>query len=176
MPICRPLLLLMCLASVPAYAWPVEEIAASKSLQNLGGCDPLSAKDHPIRYDVSFEGDIRPFIGDQCASCHGSQGGLSLSTANARIALIGANERGTPSSGNSTILRVRPLEPLASALFLKLNCDVPPFGGRMPLGGSAASTEFQALVHDWIAAGALMPDSFGGERLFIGSFEDIVRP
>jgi hypothetical protein len=45
----------------------------------------------------------------------------------------------------------------------------------MPLGGSA-STEFQALVYDWIASGALMPDSFGGERLFIGSFEDIVRP
>ena len=175
MPNCRPLLLLMCLASSAAHAWPVEEAAESKSLQSLGGCDPLSEKDHPIRYDVSFEGDIRPFITNQCASCHGGQGGLSLSTANARLGLIGANERGTPSSGNSTILRVRPFEPQASALFLKLNCDIPPFGGRMPLGGTA-STEFQALVHDWIAGGALMPDSFGGERLFIGNFEEIVRP
>ncbi|WP_395788045.1 hypothetical protein [Aquimonas sp.] len=175
MPIHQPLLILMLLASAPAFAWPGGEADSSKSLQSLGGCDAISAETHPIRYNVSFEGDIRPFITNQCASCHGSQGGLSLSTANARVALIGANERGTPSNGNSAILRVRPFEPLASSLFLKLNCDVPPFGGRMPLGGSA-STEFQALVYDWIASGALMPDSFGGERLFIGSFEDIVRP
>jgi hypothetical protein len=171
----RTVLFLLCFASASAHAWPAQGEPDSLPLKQLGACDDLSAGVQPIRHDVSFEGDIRPFITKQCASCHGGQGGLSLSTANARNALIGANENGTPSSGNATILRVRPFEPLASSLFLKLNCDVPPFGGRMPLGGSA-SIEFQALVHDWIAAGALMPDSFGGQRLFIGNFESIVRP
>lgn len=175
MPMPRFALILLCLTSAPVYAWPVEGGSGPVPLKQLGDCDALNAEIQPIRYDVSFEGDIRPFITELCASCHGGQAGLSLSTANARLGLIGADERGTPATGNAAILRVRPFEPLASALFLKLNCDVPPFGGRMPPGGGA-STEFQALVHDWIAAGALMPDSFGGQRLFIGNFETIVRP
>lgn len=174
MQIPRLVLLSLCLVGTQVQAWP--SAPAGDSLQTLGNCDPLSAEQHPIRYDVSFEGDIRPFlVKNQCTTCHGSQAGLSLSTASARLNLIGADERGTPSTGNAAILRVRPLEPQASALFLKLNCDLPPFGGRMPPGGGA-SAEFQALVHDWIASGALMPDAFGGERLFIGRFEDIVRP
>lgn len=170
----RLLLLSLCLVGAQARAWP--SASGPDSVQTLGSCDPLSAEQHPIRYDVSFEGDIRPFlVKNQCTTCHGGQAGMSLSTASARLALIGADERGTPSTGNAAILRVRPFEPQASAFFLKVNCDLPPFGGRMPPGGGA-STEFQALVHDWIASGALMPDSFGGERLFIGRFEEIVRP
>lgn len=171
----KSLLLMLCFAGAPAYAWPVQGGSEPVPAKLLGSCDALSAEIQPIRYDVSFEGDIRPFITELCAACHGGQAGLSLSTANARLGLIGDDEQGTPATGNAAILRVRPFEPLASALFLKLNCDVPPFGGRMPPGGGA-STEFQALVYDWIAAGALMPDSFGGQRLFIGSFETIVRP
>lgn len=73
------------------------------------------------------------------------------------------------------MLRVRPFEPLASSLFLKVNCETPPFGSRMPLGGSP-SPELQALIHDWIASGALMPQSPGAVRLFIGNFESIRRP
>jgi hypothetical protein len=45
----------------------------------------------------------------------------------------------------------------------------------MPPSGDSASGEFQALVYDWIAAGALMPED-GGERLFIGRFESVRRP
>ena len=141
------------------------------------GCDELPVITLPVRYDVSFEGDIRPRLEDSaqgCTSCHGSFGNLSLSFANARVNLLGVNETGAPSSGDASILRIRPFEPLASSLFLKVNCEIPPFGSRMPLGGSP-DAELQALIHDWIAVGALMPDAPGAVRLFIGNFESIQR-
>lgn len=145
------------------------------------GCDELPADTWPVRYDVSFEGDIRPLLEDNeqaCTLCHGSSGDLSLSVANARNQLLGPNETGVASAGDLAMPpmpRVRPFEPLSSSLFVKINCDTPPFGSRMPLGRSP-SPELQALIHDWIASGALMPDSPGGQRLFIGRFEDIRRP
>ena len=142
------------------------------------GCGPLPDDlTTPIRYDVSFEGDIRAFIAAQCNTCHvnASSGGLNVSFSNARMNLLGAAETGTPSSGDPSLRRVRPFRPQDSLLFEKLNCASPPVGGPMPIGGSA-SVEFQALVHDWIAAGALMPDSPGGDRLSVGTFEAIVRP
>lgn len=137
------------------------------------GCAQLPLDTFPIRYDVSFEADIRPLLDVQCSTCHinSSNGGLNFNLANAVSSLLGADERGRAANGDASILRVRPFEPLASALFLKINCDVPPFGSQMP--GDAA---LQAAVYDWIANGALMPDSVGGQRLFIGRFESIQRP
>lgn len=162
--------------ALPALALALASIAPASAFEaSLGGaCEPLPADQQPIRYDVSFEGDIRPFIDNLCASCHGSQGGMSLAFGNIASALLGPDERGRASQGDPSILRVRPFEPQASSLFLKLNCVPPPFGDPMPLGASSPP-ELQALVHDWIASGALLPDS-GGSRLFIGSFESIQRP
>lgn len=142
------------------------------------GCEPLPDDQiTPIQYDVTFEGDIRGFIAVQCNSCHvnSSSGNFNVSFSNARLQLIGALETGTPSSANPAFLRVRPFRPQDSLFFEKLNCASPPVGGPMPIGGSA-SVQFQALVYDWIAAGALMPDSPGGDRLSVGTFEVIVRP
>lgn len=162
--------------ALSALTLALAPLAAATAFEARSGdaCETLPADQQPIRYDVSFEGDIRPFIDDLCASCHGSQGGMSLSLGNVLGALLGANERGQPSQGDASIMRVRPFEPQASSLFLKLNCVPPPFGNPMPLGGTAPQ-ELQALVHDWIASGALLPSS-GGTRLFIGRFESIQRP
>jgi len=164
--------------SATASAW--QDAKAPWVFDLPGGgtnCTVLSETTDPVRYDVSFEGDIRPLVANQCNSCHiaGSTAGFNINFSNARINLIGANETGAASSGSATILRVRPGVPTASAFFDKLNCANPPFGGVMPPGGGA-STQLQALVHDWIAAGALMPGSPGGDRTFIGNFETIVRP
>lgn len=153
-------------------------MASPASFAGGNACDPLPEDTYPIRYDVSFQSDIRPWLESQdlnCTTCHGGSGGLNLQSGVAFAALLGPNEQGQPSQGDSSILRVRPFEPLASALFLKINCSPPPFGNRMPPSGGSASGEFQALVYDWIAAGALMPED-GGERLFIGRFESVRRP
>lgn len=162
-----------------ALALPLALMASAATAQTLPeGCDELPASEYPIRHDVSFEGDIRPLLQDseqECTTCHGSFGSLSLSFSNAHHDLLGAAETGTPSAGDPDILRVRPFSPLASSLFLKVNCETPPFGSRMPLGGSP-NPELQALIHDWIASGALMPQSPGAVRLFIGNFESIRRP
>jgi hypothetical protein len=40
----------------------------------------------------------------------------------------------------------------------------------MPPGSSGGNTAFQAVVHDWIAAGAIMA---GGDRVFTGTMEDL---
>jgi hypothetical protein len=102
-------------------------------------------------------------------------GGMNLLAANAHDALIGPAENGAPASGDPQRLRVRPGVPTDSILFLKLNCATPPFGNQMPIGGGD-TVLLQKLVHDWIAAGALMPDSPGGDRTFVGNFETIRRP
>lgn len=161
-----------------AWLWTLGALLAFPAhAGSPAGCAPLSESEFPIRYDVSFEGDIRPLLQNQCSSCHinGISGGLNFNLANAVSNLLGADERGAPSTGNLAIARVRPFEPLASALFLKLNCEVPPFGGQMPPGGGA-NPDLQAAIYDWISTGALMPDSAGGHRLFIGRFESIQRP
>jgi len=51
---------------------------------------------------------------------------------------------------------VVPGHPERSLLFAKINCDTPPVGSRMPYGfpSDALTLEQQALVWDWIAAGA----------------------
>lgn len=146
-------------------------------------CDPLPDNQHPIRYDVTFEGDIRPFVNNQCGGCHGNLGGLSLAAGNVLGSLlrdvatgleIGRLSQNQPTPGAS-VRRVAPGRPTESMLFLRINCGQPGGSlGRMPLGG-VAPTEFQALVYDWIASGALMPNEQGSDRLTVGGFESIVR-
>jgi hypothetical protein len=166
------------LCTSAALAWgPAHELAA---IPAPPGCEVPPESEFALRYDVSFEGDIRPLMQAQnCLGCHGSAGGLSLSTQNVRNALLGPNETGQTSASSQAqslgLLRVRPFEPYASGLLLKMSCEVPPYGARMPINGTP-DRELVALIHDWIANGALMPDSINGERLFIGSFERIARP
>lgn len=161
-----------------AHAWPDSRLPWVFDLPKGGtNCTSLVTVPDDTNYGVSFEADIRPQLETFCNSCHiaFSSGGLNMNSTNARLALIGANETGTPASGDNTRLRVRPLVPTDSVLFEKINCANPPFGGVMPPFGGDTIT-LQKLVHDWIAAGALMPDSPGGDRTFIGNFESIVRP
>lgn len=173
-----PRLALLVLATFAGsvHAWPDTRSPWVFDLPKGGSnCTDLGQAD--IRYDVSFEGDIRSQLQALCNTCHinGSSGGLNMNTTNARANLIGANETGTPAQGNNQRLRVRPFVPTDSVLFEKLNCATPPFGGVMPPSGGDTIV-LQRLVHDWIASGALMPDSSGGNRLFVGTFEPIVRP
>lgn len=139
------------------------------------GCTPLDGV--PVRYDVIFEADIQPRLdlsnaNGGCAGCHinNSFGDLNLRFDVARLNLLGPDQQGQPSSQDATRLRVRPGRPQDSLLFEKLNCDTPPVGSRMPPGSSGENVELQALVHDWIALGAIFLD---GDRLFLGSMESL---
>jgi hypothetical protein len=138
-----------------------------QALFGFAGCVSLVTEPDDTRYDVRFEADIRPAL-QPCNNCHvnNSQGQLSLTVGNARLSLIGADETGTPAVSDPGMLRVRPFVPTDSLFFLRINCTT----------HGNPSVLLQKLVHDWIAAGALMPESPGGERLFIANFEPIVRP
>lgn len=141
-------------------------------------CDPLVAE--PIHAQVDFFAEIQPMIDVRCAPCHtqGSFGGMNLRPENIKENLLGADETGAPSSYPG-FLRVTPGDPLASLIFLRLNCDnagsadnpIP----RMP-PPDGTGTDLQALVHDWIALGAILrgdDPSMQTDRLFLGRFDPI---
>lgn len=174
----RLVVLLLATAAGSAHAWPDSRSPWVFDLPKGGSnCTSLATVPDDTRYDVDFGADILPLLEAQCESCHlmGSSGGLNMNLSNARMNLIGANETGTPASGDNARLRVRPFVPTDSVLFEKINCATPSFGTVMPIGGGTAAIELQKNIHDWIAAGALMPAQ-GGDRLSVGNFESIVRP
>ena len=65
---------------------------------------------------------------------------------------------------------VIPGHPERSLLFQKVNCDTPPEGTRMPFNNYAGglSVEQQALIYDWIAAGAPVGTT---DAIFRGTFD-----
>lgn len=88
-----------------------------------------------------------------CGNCHpGNTGAGNLGLGDG---FSYANLVDVPSDGLPSMLRVAPGDPLASMLFLKLNCDDPPgLGVRMPLNASPLSLTQQAFFFDWIRLGA----------------------
>ena len=115
-----------------------------------GGCDNLSAV-APFT-QVSYSLNIQSiFNSGECLSCHSGAGGsggaagLNLETLTSYQSLL------APSVGNP---RVFPGDPLNSVLFLKINCDDPGFGSRMPMDLSPISAVRQQFIFDWIRLGA----------------------
>jgi hypothetical protein len=98
---------------------------------------------------VSYSQNIQPiFNSAECLSCHGGGGGaagLNLEALNSYTSLL------NPSTGSP---RVLPGDPLNSVLFLKINCDFPGFGSRMPMDLNPLSAVRQQLFFDWIRLGA----------------------
>ena len=162
--------------AAPALAW--EPVAPQGS-----DCDSLKAE--PLHERIDFLRDIQPFLGglmDQqivprCESCHVIviRGDMDLGPANVRTSLLGIDGQGQQSP-NYPRLRIVPGDPYASLLFLRISCgNAPASGGRMPPGSQGGELDpeflhFEALMHDWIKAGALMP---GGDRIFEAGFDDL---
>lgn len=126
-------------------------LLASKALAGgPSGCENLSAVT-PFT-QVSYSLNIQSiFNSSECLSCHsgaggtGGAGGLNLEPMTSYQSLL------TPSVGNP---RVLPGNPLNSVLFLKINCDMPGFGSRMPMDLGPLSAVRQQLIFDWIRLGA----------------------
>lgn len=141
-------------------------------------CDALDAE--PIHAQVDFATQIQPLIQQRCAPCHIdiSSGGMNLRAERVKASLLGPDQTGAP-SGYPGFLRVTPGDPQASLIFLRLNCanagsDANPIP-RMPPSGHTG-TDLQALMHDWIALGAIMrgdtPETTT-DRIFLGRFDPI---
>jgi mono/diheme cytochrome c family protein len=111
---------------------------------DLGSVAPFTQFNYPLVIQSIWQGN--------CSGCHlsgGSSGGLNLDPPGSDLNLINV-----ASTQNPAFTLVVPGDPLASLLFLKLNCDGPGLGSRMPLGGPNLSLTQQALIFDWIEAGA----------------------
>jgi len=114
-------------------------------------------------------------IGAGCADCHttnmGAQfpsGGLDLDPIDSPSPYV--NLINMPSFDDPDLIYVVPGHPEQSLLFQKVNCDAPPVGTRMPFNNYAGglSAEQQALIYDWIAAGAPVGTT---DAIFRGTFD-----
>lgn len=106
--------------------------------------------------DVSFANDIRPLFQRRSGgcSCHvpsTSGPGTGTLLSGLDLGSLPSLRAGGVSSGNRIVVA---MQPCASVLYLKVE-QAPPFGSRMPLGGPFFTEEEKALLHDWIAEGAL---------------------
>jgi hypothetical protein len=144
----RAVLLLTLLAPAPLLAWLPQSIAPAAD-----ECDSLDSV--PMRQHVDYNTEIQPIWSTRCANCHVDvEGGnasadLFLDPPNSWFFLY--NEH---SSQDKALIRVVPNLPLQSLLFTKLNCEIVDVGVRMPRQRPPIPVAEQALVHDWILAGA----------------------
>lgn len=151
-----------CLASAlaaPALrAQDVDWAAAVDTFDAASECDSLDSV--PITFyssQIEYQSGIQGIFDNYCISCHtngedGDQmpsGGLSLDPG-----VSWANIVNRHSSGKPSLYRVVPNHPELSVLFHKVNCMVPDVGSRMPFGRLPLSLDEQAILSDWIMAGA----------------------
>lgn len=91
----------------------------------------------------SFQTDIKPILTKYgCTGCHGGSGGLELGSA---VQLVQGGMHGpaaVPGKADSSII------------VMKIS-STPPFGDRMPLGGSKVVDEDAQAIKDWINQGAI---------------------
>lgn len=111
-----------------------------------------------IQYGAAIQGLFDDFNGMNvgCTMCHFTpppmpSGNLNLDDGVSWFGLVNV-----ASWEDSSLTYVVPGHPEQSLLFQKINCDVPPVGARMPYGfpSDTLTPQQQALVWDWIAAGA----------------------
>lgn len=137
------------LAPAVLPAWAPQPVAPAAD-----ACDSLDSV--PMHQNVDYNTQIQPIWSTRCANCHVDVDGgnaaadLFLDPPNSWFFLY--NEH---SSQDDTLIRVVPSRPLQSLLFTKLNCAIVDVGVRMPRLRPPIPVAEQALVHDWILAGAL---------------------
>jgi mono/diheme cytochrome c family protein len=92
--------------------------------------------------------EVQSIFNANCVGCHGSNGGLTLSSSVSYNNLVN-----TPSQGLPTVLRVTPGSSDDSYLIWKLEGRSGIVGSRMPQGGALSASDI-ALIAAWIDAGA----------------------
>jgi hypothetical protein len=169
--------------------WPFAVAAACSAVVTslaLGGVPPsgcTSIQNIPVAQSIQFNaGIVQIFINfngmaNGCADCHTSMmgnmfpsGGLDLDPADSPspyVNLINMPSFDAPDQGLTYVI---PNHPEQSFLFQKVNCDTPPEGTRMPFNNYAGglTVQQQALIYDWIAAGAPVGTT---DDIFRGTFD-----
>ena len=119
-------------------------VLAAPAAKAASGCVDLRGT--AIHPNVSWQLDVKPIFsampGGRCIGCH--NGGLAPDVSDTNVDAI----------FKLVNVYVKPGRPQESRLFVKVNCESPDGGGRMPLGGQPLSTLQQEVIYDWIAQGA----------------------
>lgn len=123
----------------------------------------------PIYSGIEFGAAIQTGIftdfngqGNGCADCHTTNGGATVPTGELDLDPADSpspykNLIGVQSPLYPGYTYVVPNHPEQSLLYMKVDCDNPGAGARMPLNNYAGGLTVQqiALIYDWIAEGAL---------------------
>jgi len=143
------------------------------------GCTSIAAI--PVATSIQYGAAIQTIfinfngMGMGCADCHTTlggtvfpSGGLDLDPVDSPSPYV--NLINVPSFDAPELTYVVPGHPEQSLLFQKVNCDTPGEQARMPLDnyGGGLSPEQQALIYDWIAAGAPVGTT---NTIFRGTFD-----
>jgi mono/diheme cytochrome c family protein len=150
-----------CVWGVAAALFAMRPAAAAGDAE---GCTDLDGV--PVQYVIDYQSAIQGIFDDNCIACHSGDkppAGLDLSAGGS-----GSHIVNVPSSQDASFTRVIPDAPYQSLLFLKVNCDTPGVGHRMPFGLKPLSDDDQALIFDWIAGGA---PSGSTDGIFRSGFE-----
>ncbi|MEO5624873.1 MAG: hypothetical protein ABIQ70_02550 [Dokdonella sp.] len=158
---CRAFTHCLLSAAIPVFAFaPGSAIEPAAS-----GCSNLD--DVPVQFTIDYQSAIQGIFDNHCIECHSGDpplpADLDLSAGGSWSHVFNVL-----SSQDSAFTRVVPNHPDQSLLFLKVNCDTPGVGHRMPFGGDPLQPEDQALIFDWIAAGA---PSTTTDVIFSGGFD-----
>jgi hypothetical protein len=97
---------------------------------------------------IDFAIDVAPLLASKCGSCHGPEGAESGFRIDHR-------DKAT-AGGDSGSVGIVPGKPEESELFVRISTADKE--SRMPADGEPLSADEQALVKQWIAAGAAWPD------------------
>lgn len=149
-----------------AAAMPLSVFARGSAFDpTASGCTSLDAV--PVQFTIDYQSAIQGIFDNHCIECHAGDPPLPADLD------LGAGASwshifNVPSSQDAAFTRVVPNHPDQSLLFLKVNCDTPGIGHRMPFGRDPLQPEEQALIFDWIAAGAPPTTT---DVIFSGGFE-----
>lgn len=105
------------------------------------GDDP--GNEEPIIENVSYANQVQPIFNGNCTGCHGSSGGLNLSSYTQLM-----NSAGSNYSGRIVVAG----DANASGLVDKIEVN-PDFPQRMPVGGTLSNEEIE-IIRVWINEGA----------------------
>ncbi len=132
---------------------------------SIAGVPPIYSG---IEFGAAIEGIFTNYngMGNGCADCHTTNGGSTMPTGeldldpadtpSPYVNLLGMNRDGVDSPLYAGYVYVVPNHPEQSLLFMKVDCDNPGAGARMPLNNYMGGLSVQqiALIYDWIADGA----------------------